>query len=53
MKKLIFFLMIGIAIVVTSCGSGKTTEETTPQTDSTAVQVDSTTVQTDSTVSVK
>lgn len=53
MKKLTFFLLIGIALVISSCGSGKTTEETAPQTDSTLVQVDSTKTISDTVAVVK
>lgn len=53
MKKLTFLVLIAFTIVMASCGSGKTTNEETPQTDSTLVQADSTLVQSDTTKSVQ
>lgn len=47
MKKYTLVLAVITTMVLTACGSGSTTNETT---DSTAVQVDSAAVATDSTV---
>ena len=46
MKKYTLVLAIGVALTLSACGSGSTTNEAT---DSTAAQVDSATVQADST----
>jgi ABC-type glycerol-3-phosphate transport system substrate-binding protein len=48
MKKYTFILALGVALTLTACGSGSTSNQTT---DSTAVQSDTTSVLTDSTVS--